>query len=188
MADTESDGARKDDPPGTAAEEEAPQRAADGEKGETTRPGNPRAGPWGVAGRTLNTESGRHADAQTRLTEARARLVEAKVRRAEVKAYQRTQRAEARERRLKAKEELHVRKLQIDEAAALRRHRLAAVMLFCGSGFAALFVALCLWFAFFGSAPQGEYARELLRNTAIALAGGGALHLVLHAVRSTLRR
>ena len=163
MADTESAGARKDDPPGESG-----------------------AGPWGVAGRSLNAES-RHAEARTRLIEARARLVEAKVRRG-VKAQGRTQRAEARERRAKAKEELRARNLQIDEAAALRRHRLAAIMLLCGSGFAALFVALCIWLAFFGSAPQGEYARELLRNTAIALAGGGALHLVLHAVRSTLRR
>lgn len=183
MADTDH-GARRDDPPGKAAEGETPPPAAAGAAEKTGESG---AGPWGVAGRTLDAES-RRADARTRLTEAQARLVEAKVRRAEVKARGRTQRAEARERRVKAKEELRARKLQIDEAAALRRHRLAAVMLFCGSGFAALFVALCLWFAFFGSAPQGEYARELLRNTAIALAGGGALHLVLHAVRSTLRR
>lgn len=184
MADTDDDGgARRDDPPGKAAEGETPPPAA----GAAEKAGEPHAGPWGVAGRTLDAES-RRADARTRLTEAQAHLVEAKVRRAEVRARGRIQRAEARERRLRAREELRARKLQIDEAATLRRHRLAAVMLFCGSGFAALFVALCLWFAFFGSAPQGEYARELLRNTAIALAGGGALHLVLHAVRSTLRR
>ena len=187
MADTESDGARRDDPPGTAAEEEAPQRAADGDEGISAPPREPDAGPQDIEHRPAGEESGR-ADPRTRLTEARARLVEAQVRRAEVKAQGRTRRAEARERRARAKEELRARKLQIDEAAALRRHRLAAVMLFCGGGFAALFVALCLWFVFFGSAPQGEYAGELLRSTAIALAGGGALHLVLHAVRSTLRR
>ena len=184
MADTDDDGgARRDDPPGKAAEGAPPPPAA----GAAEKTGESGAGPWSVAGRALDAES-RRADARTRLTEAQAHLVEAKVRRAEVRARGRTQRAEARERRLRAREELRARKLQIDEAATLRRHRLAAVMLFCGSGFAALFVALCLWFAFFGSAPQGEYARELLRNTAIALAGGGALHLVLHAVRSTLRR
>ena len=187
MADTESDGARKDDPPGTAAEEEAPQRAVDGGEGETAPLREPGAEPPDIEDRPP-AEEGHRADPRTRLTEARARLVEAQVRRAEVKARGRTQRAEARERRARAREELRARKLQIDEAAALRRHRLAAVMLFCGGGFAALFVALCLWFVFFGSPPQGEYARELLRSAAIALAGGGALHLVLQAVRSTLRR
>lgn len=186
MTDTD-DGARRDDPPGKAAEGETPPPAADGAEREMTRPGEPRAGPQDVEDR-LSDEESRRADPRTHLIEARARLVEAQARRAEVKARGRTRRAEARERRAGAREELRARELQIDEAATLRRHRLAAVMLFCGSGFAALFVALCLWFAFFGSAPQGEYAREILRNTAIALAGGGALHLVLHAVRSTLRR
>ena len=178
MPDTDDDAPRPDDTPTEAA---ANGGEAEASASRVTRTEAPEDAPPAAEDRRADT-------ARTRLTDARARLVEAQVRRAEVKAQARSRRLDARERRARAREELRARELQMDEAASLRRHRLAALMFFCGGGFAALFVALCLWFAFFGSAPQGEYAKALLHGAAIALAGGGALHLVLQAARATLRR
>ena len=84
--------------------------------------------------------------------------------------------------------ELRDRQLQFDREAAERRHRLAMRLFTWGGGFAAAVAALALGFAFVGSEARSAFAKDLLRIVAIALAGGGAFHLVGQAVRWLLRR
>ncbi len=109
-------------------------------------------------------------DARNRRTEAMARAVAAN---AEV------HRRDA---------ELRAQQLRFDGEAAERRHSLAVRIFTWGGGFAALLLTISLGFVFLGSGPQAAFAKEFVKSAAIALAGGGAFHLVSQAIRWMLRR
>ena len=90
-------------------------------------------------------------------------------------------RVDAEER--KRNTDLREKTLEFERESAQRRHTLALRVFTWGGGFIALLLAVSLAFVFLGSEPQSAYARELLRSLGIALAGGGAIQMVVQALR-----
>lgn len=148
---------------GARPDSPAPESDAPAEAAEPAPPAPPASGPWAPEG------AGIVADRRRAAAEASSAAVAA---------------AEARKREA----ELRGRELEIEAEAAKRRHRLAERIFTWGGGFSALIVAVSLGFVFFGAEAQASYARELLKSLGIALAGGGAFHLLGQAARWLLRR
>ena len=88
---------------------------------------------------------------------------------------------EAEERKRNA--DLREKTLEFERESAERRHTLALRVFAWGGGFIALLLAVSLAFVFLGSEPQSAYAKDLLRSLGIALAGGGALQMIVQTLR-----
>lgn len=84
--------------------------------------------------------------------------------------------------------ELRGQRLEFEKEAAERRHALAMRLFVYGGGFAAAFLVVAFGFVLFGADAQSQFSKDLLKSIAIALAGGGAFHLLAQAARWLLGR